>query len=87
MTMYEIEVLIWYHTRGDDHPDLSRKPPVWAPTIEKFLREDVMIPTDEMSLGDVCYQLTDRGRQYCESLKRVPLPEATWITKWPVEQP
>lgn len=29
------------------------------------------------------YDITDKGRAYCESLQQVPIPVVGWITEWP----
>jgi DNA-binding PadR family transcriptional regulator len=80
MTAYEIRVLLHYHMVPDqDHPDIQRAPPIWRPTIEKFQEEHLLQMTlDRGAIRDVVYEITDRGRAYCERLQTLPLPEQTW---------
>lgn len=79
MTPYEIDILLHYYCRVDDHEDMSRTPPIWRPTIEGFIQEGVL------SVGtggreERAYSLTDRGKAYCEQLQRLKLPTA--VTRW-----
>lgn len=90
MTPYEIDVLLWYHCRALDHPDMERNPPVWRPTITGFMEERLVRRVEVSEQNPTyprCYSLTDRGRAYAESLQRVPLPVAAWITEWPTDEP
>lgn len=83
MTPYEIDVLLWYSARCEDHPDMIRNPPVWRPTVDQFKALDLLVlASKEMSRG-TCYELTDRGRVYVEALQAVPLPRPTWKVDWP----
>lgn len=79
MTPYEIEILLFYYTRAGDHPTVFENPPIWRETAEKFLSTDLLVARDT---GTEAYGLTERGRVYCESLTRVPLPEPQWVTRW-----
>ena len=86
MTPYEIGVLLHYYARAEDHEDLHRRPPVWADTLTKFMAADLiryLSERERAALYPMVYQLTERGRAYCESLQRVPLPESVWVTHWP----
>jgi hypothetical protein len=81
MTVYEIGIMTHYYAYGDDHPDILRRPPIWEPTIDRFLRHDLLALCD--SKLERVYDLTDRGRVYVEALKAVPLPQACWRVEWP----
>lgn len=80
MTPYEMDILLYYHCRVDDHPDIERQPPVYTPTMQSLVADGLI------TLAGVegrFYEMTPRGHAYCESLKRVPLPRPAWITDWP----
>jgi hypothetical protein len=79
MTPYEIEVMLWYYTRCEDHEDASRNPPVWRPTIVEFLTAGLLELKPVESKRDVCYVLTDRGKAYCEFLCAVQVPVCKWV--------
>jgi hypothetical protein len=80
MTPYEIDILLWYYARCEDHPDKVRNPPVWKPTIDGFLDANLLhIAVDP----DCLYALTERGGVYVQALMRVPLPEPAWEVTWP----
>lgn len=83
MTPYEIDVLLWYYTRAEDHPHCVSNPPVWRPTIDSLLGECLI---DRVTDGHPAYRLLERGRVYCEALRTVPLPEPVvprWVVRWP----
>lgn len=85
MTPYEIDILLHYHCRGEDHEDVHRNPPVWRPTIDMFLQLDLLRQTrpEEQGRYPMVYTLTERGHAYCAALEAVPLPDAAWIVRWP----
>lgn len=78
MSPYEIGILIWYYAHVDDHPDIERRPPVWEPTLDQFLRWNLLRPSFETERH---YMLSDRGRAYVEALQRVPLPTSIWVVE------
>lgn len=79
MSPYEIGILLWYHCRPTDHEDIQRNPPVWRPTIERFIADELLVT----ATGDTAYAMTERGHAYVRALCSVPLPEHAWIVKWP----
>lgn len=83
MTPYEIDVLLHYFCRGIDHPDIERNPPIWRPTIQRFINANLLRAGHERDQPLVAYVLTGRGMAYCEALQLVPLPAAAWIIRWP----
>jgi hypothetical protein len=94
MTPFEIDVLMHYHCHADDHKCVISPPPIWRTTIDRFIEEDLieLVPEAERTRGHLTsftsfqtYRLTERGHAYCESLKRVPLPELRreWVTCYP----
>lgn len=85
MTPYEIDVLLHYHTRSTDHPDYVRNPPVWRPTIQRFVEDGLL---SDIPIDDQCYRITDKGRFYVEEgLCKVPLPEQAWRIPERADQP
>lgn len=83
MTPYEIDVLLWYYARCEDHPDMVRNPPVWRPTIDGFKADNLLTSGEELCTRGTCYSLTERGTAYVEALQRVPLPTSRWVIEWP----
>lgn len=82
MTPYEIELLLHIYSRGDDHPDEKRMPPVYQPTIAAFLEEKLIEPNPACSppgTPQKTYVTTKRGKAYVElGLMRVTLPVKEW---------
>lgn len=81
MTPFEIEVLMHYLTRPGDYRDGDFSAPILPGTMQAFVDEGLM--TYEPGSGGRCFDLTERGIVYCESLQRVPLPKQQWVTVWP----
>jgi hypothetical protein len=76
MSPYEIELLLWYRARSLDHPDMSKNPPVWKPTIKSFFELGLM---ESDPTSNRCYSLTERGHFYVtDGLCNVPLPVNQW---------
>lgn len=84
MTPYEIDILLWYYARCEDHPDIQRNPPIWSPTMSSFLQHELIQPSDKNGIRkDMCYELTPRGVAYVEALQTVPLPRHQWVVDFP----
>lgn len=84
MTPYEIDILLWYYARCEDHSDIQRNPPIWSPTIEMFLALKLLRLADPNGIRkDVTYELAERGVEYVDALQSIPLPRATWVIDWP----
>ena len=77
MTPYELEVLLWYYARGNDHPHLQENPPIWRPTINRFLKEDLIF--ENLLHASQCYLPTERSKVFVEVLLQTPLPEKRWV--------
>jgi hypothetical protein len=75
VTPYEINILLHYYSRAEDHPDISRNPPIWRPTMFSFAERGLICD----GTHGVSYGLTDRGRAYIEALQRIPLPQQVWV--------
>jgi hypothetical protein len=79
MSPYALDVILWYYCRCEDHPDYTRQPPVWSDVIDMFIQNNMLTGgSDEMT-----YQITDRGKAFCEALQRVPLPVQIWVIPQP----
>lgn len=74
MTPFEIDILLWYHCRAEDHPHTRNPPPIWSITRENLISDGLLERTD----GDMTLRPTERLHVYCEALSRVPLPVQVW---------
>ena len=83
MTPFEMEILIWYYCRADDHPVIERNPPIWPETLKHFLDEELLMKSH---IPGQTYTATPRCAAYVKSLLRVPYPEQAWITRWPQKE-
>jgi len=77
MTPYEIRILLHYASCALDYPDKSA--PIYQETISSFLTHGLL----EMDTSHSVYVPTARLLAYSAALQSVPLPEQTWVTKWP----
>ena len=77
MTPYEIDILLHYYARCEDHGDVERKPPIWPSTLLYFLEQELLATANAEAQAH--YAITDRGRAYVEALQRVPLPVQVWV--------
>lgn len=78
LTPYELGFLLHYVGHAGS-PPLDYWPPsqVRDATGRKLLEMGLL----EHGAADI--QTSPRGRAYIDSLLRVPLPEAVWVTRWP----
>jgi hypothetical protein len=77
MTPYELGILLHYYCRPVDHDDALRNPPIWRPTIQRFLDAELLRVVPEANRDASwprAYEMTERGRVYCVALQNVPLP-------------
>ena len=82
MSPYEIDVALWYHARPSDHPDLERNPPIWRPTIDWFLKEELLTrDSEEARKFGMRYFPTSRLKAFVYGLQQVPLP--SWTVVFP----
>lgn len=76
MTIYELEVLLWYWVRTEDHPDMGLNPPNWKGSIMNLEDRKLL----EAYEGDnTSYRVTERGEVYIKAIQRLPLPEQRWV--------
>lgn len=85
MSPYEIDILLWYHARCEDHPDIRRDPPIWQPTMRMFVEEGLLrCPSDPNGIRkDMCYEPTARLHFYVDAICSIPLPRCAWVVDWP----
>ena len=76
MTPFEIDILLHYATKGDDHPLMFNPPPIWRETIARFLADGLLKVGAGLS---VAYVATDRLIVYANALQKVPLPIQVWV--------
>lgn len=86
MSPLEIEILMHYHTRGDDYPGaepISKLPPSQQSAFVFFLENDLLRDTHEgegdLAEGAPRYRGTERCHVYCAALTFVQLPEQRWV--------
>ncbi len=82
MTPYEIDLILWYYSRAEDHPDVKRDPPIFQPTMRAFLHDELLrylAETERHQKHPMSYEITERGQAYVEALMRVPLPVQRWV--------
>lgn len=78
MSPYEIGVLLHYYSSACDHDDIHKNPPIWRPTIEKFIA-DGLLESPGHDHWHRTYRLTERGKFYVvEGLCAIPLPTHKW---------
>lgn len=88
MSPYEIDILLWYHSRLEDHPDIDRNPPVWSETIKKFRAEQLLVDQVPPNFKfPRCYEPTNRLHAYVDSICNVALPGSQWVTVYPADGP
>lgn len=83
MTPFEIDILMWYHARAEDHPVVMKDPPIWQATRDWFMAEGLLAFGPPPGSG---LKITPRGDAYCRSLCMVPPPVPSWRTEWPKEK-
>jgi len=78
VTPYEIEIILHYFCFGSkDHPDISRNPPVWRPTIDGLCSSGILACVE--GLTDVAYRITEKGAAYVEHVCAVQVPVCKWV--------
>ena len=75
MTPLQIDILMHYHCRAVDYPDLS--PPAQREAIKYFLENKFL--QAEMPGERTMYAPTEKLHVYCEALCNVPEPRQIWV--------
>jgi hypothetical protein len=83
MTPFELKILLHYFACCDDHPVVSQNPPIWKDTLDEFRAADLLRDRTNSDLGEAFLVLTPRGQAFVTALMKVPLPEHSWIVRWP----
>ena len=71
MTPFELDILLHYYCRADDHPSMRNPPPIWAETIRDLY--DAQLLTGEGIV--TIHKITERGRVLIAHMLSLPLPE------------
>lgn len=81
MTPIEIEICLHYYYNPEPHRLENHHN---TEIIDRLLRKN-LIQESNLLYPNSKYILTDRGNQYVESLKRIPLPVKVerWVTNYP----
>lgn len=74
MTPFEIDILLWYATRGIDHKVVEIEPPIWPETRDDFIANGLLVRSISTA-----YKITDKGRAYIKYLCEVPIPVCKWV--------
>lgn len=78
MTPFELDILLHYYCKGDDHNVVVENPSIWPETRKWFLDNDLLrLATDiEKQLGhESTYRTTNRANILIEHILDLPLPE------------
>ncbi len=82
MTPLEIEILLWYHVRAEDHKYAANPPPSQKEAFKRFVDDGYLndaCKDGQPLIGDMRYTPTDRLHVYCDALCDVPEPRQVWI--------
>lgn len=90
MTPLEIEMLLHYHCRADEHPRLDA--PAVRDALHGFLKDGILRTrtVEEMRPAMVngsSYTPTERGCTLVRALCAVPYPESRWVMPEPYPTP
>ena len=79
MTPFELDILLHYYCRMDEHIVVRANPPIWPETRDRFIAEGLLevIPAEERT--DRTYRLAERGTVFLDALTDVPLPVKKWV--------
>lgn len=83
MTPVEIEVLLHYHCRCEEHPNI--KAPAFQRAATRLVARSILEiephPEDNTAPGTTppSWRTAERGKALVEALCRVPFPEKKWI--------
>ena len=78
----EIEILLWYFCRAEDHKDARNPPPPQEAAFSRFVKDGYLRDNcaDGKPLIEVMrYEPTEKLHVYCEALCRVPEPRQEWV--------
>ena len=76
MTPFELDILLHYYCRGDDHRVVSENPPIWKETRQMFLDENLLRQRSHTE-RDNSYAITERSKVLIEHILSLPLPKWT----------
>jgi hypothetical protein len=76
MTPNQIEIMLWYHASGADHPQAAQIHGYWPEEFRNMVAVGMLEKCDPES--GQRFQITERGRAYVGFLMAVPVPEPRW---------
>jgi hypothetical protein len=85
VTPLEIEILLHYYCRADDWRNGDHSAPILKDTFHRFLEDNLLTHANfhverfEDGTLKARYEVTDRGKAYCEALQALPLPIKVWV--------
>lgn len=78
MTPYQINILLWYHTREGDWNDPSVGSFLYKEAMDSFASDNLLCLDLEAPKGQNWFP-TPRLHAFCDALCRTPLPVSAWI--------
>jgi hypothetical protein len=82
MTTLEIEILLWYFCRAEDHKDAFNPPPSQKEAFARFVENGYLEDNSvdgQIGQGEMTYSPTEKLHVYCEALCKVPEPRQEWV--------
>lgn len=76
MSPYELEIVLWYHTRSGDWKDGDFSAPVCHSTLKEFLALGLL---EKGTASTSQYVGTDKLNAFVQSLQNTPLPTQAWV--------
>ena len=77
MTPFELDILLHYYCRVDEHQVVYDNPLIWPSTREMFLREGLLTTNVHESYTG-SYKTTERAEVYIKHILSLPLPVQKW---------
>lgn len=79
MTPFELEILLHYYSRADDHPVMFQNPPIWPETRDRFM-DNALLAKSPVGYMSPAYVLTNRGHAFIRDVLKTPLPVQVWAS-------
>jgi hypothetical protein len=76
MTPFELDILLHYYARADEHHAVVENPPIWRESRQWFIDSNLLKARTDLRANS--YEVTERGKVYIEAILALPLPVATW---------
>lgn len=76
MTPFELDILLHYYARADQHRVVRENPPIWERTKVDMIKEELLKPS---SFAAETFEIGERGKAYIEHILSIPLPVKQWV--------